>query len=295
MVARDTKVGILGVVLLVGVYVLAQTVGVGIGATFYETRETAYAVEMDGELKAWGRSDTDATPTGACPGAVCPSRPAFVDLDLTVEGLPNVGPDLEYLVYLAEAETAPDLFLGALEPQEGAHTIDVNRTGEDGRSHATVEIRLAAGTQADEGSLLVDEETVGPLQGERPPPMDLATETMAAVQNDGWRCCGDDAGLALTVVGPGPVEGLRHCTWLMAEPVGPDRLTDEGVRLVPAGAPQGPASLAGCASGDHTWAFGLEELEDAQTVLVTIEASSTAPPEHPQGFAMLHTRIQTSK
>lgn len=292
MVARDTVIGIGGVVLLLGIYAVAQTAGLGVGSLNGASREIGYEVDIDGQLKAWGPRGSQAPATGACVEPAC--REPFVDLNLTVTGLPDVGPGLAYLVYLGVEEDSDSLYLGELEPGEEGHRIDVNLTGEDARPYSRLGIVLAPSAEAADFDMLLHVETVGPLEGSRPPPVDLSQATVVEVLNRGWRCCGSsELSIELTVVNPPPAGGITRCAWLGSAPGVGERIAEDGTRIANASPPTSSFEPLACETDELQVALTDEEVTEGDVILVTLEQAERAPPSGPAGFAMIQVDVLT--
>lgn len=290
MVHRDTVIGIGGILLLMGIYAAAQTAGLGVGSLNGASRGVGYEVDMDGQLKAWGPRGPQAPATGACVEPAC--QEPFVDLNLTVTGLPDVGPELTYLVYLGVDEGDDAMYLGELEAAREGHRIDVNLTGQDGRSFTRLEILLAPSGEPPDPGHFLHVETVGPLEGDRPPPVDLSKTTIFEVLNRGWRCCGSsELSIEVTVVNPPPADGITRCAWLGSAPGVGERIGEDGTLIANATPSTSGFEPLACEPEELQVALTDEEVTGGDVLLVTLEQAEGAPPSEPSGFAMLQVDV----
>lgn len=285
--------GIGGVLLLTGIIVLGQTVGLGLVIINHDSRPLAYPVQWDGQLEISSGQGPPAPGTGDCMPPLC--QQPYADLQLRIEGAPKVGPGMHYVVWLGDEDSTDGLFMGALETQGEGYRLEVNRTGTDPRSYTELQVWLSSTPEAGDSQVLVGQQSLGPFEeGNQPETVELASESTYRVFNLGWRCCGSqgEEGLTLSVVQPGLGSGLVHCGWLLAETWGSQGLSKEFDRLVATKAPEEGISAAGCQSGDEpSWTFSREELEGIEQFVVTIEPNASAAREAPSGFALLEDRL----
>lgn len=288
MVAGDTKVALVALVAILGLYAVAQTVGLGLGALGVDPSGVAYEGQVDGQAQLWGQRGTSNPVTGDCMEPAC--REPFVDATLEVDGLPDGG-GLHYVVYLytPEDEIEPDLLrLGELEASGDTHLLDVNRTGVDGRAYETLQVRLSVNADGPVGPVVLERE-VGPLEGERPPPVDLSGPSVLEVWGFGWSCCRTYPTI-LEVQHPSSVEGLTRCAWLADDgPLWHEEIDGE----VKANSGfEGSLTPAGCSTADApSWTFTADRLDGVGAILVTYEVDDGSEPAQPEGFAVFHAHV----
>lgn len=289
MVAGDTKIALVALVALLGLFGVAQTVGLGLGALGVDPSGVAYEGEVDGQAQLWGQRGTSDPVTGECRAPAC--REPFVDVSLEVDGLPDGG-GLHYVAYLytPEDEIEPDLLrLGELEATGDTHRLDVNRTGVDGRAYETLQVRLGANADGPLGPVVLERE-VGPLEGKRPPPVDLSGRSEFEVRGFGWSCCRTYPTI-LEINSPPSFEGLTRCAWLADDgPLWQEETDDGEVQATPGF--QGSFTAQGCSTADApSWTFTADRLDGVGAILVTYEVDDGSEPAEPGGFAAFHARV----
>lgn len=302
MPARDTLIAIALVLAMLAVYGGAQLVGIpGIAGRVSGLRPHPVAYDAAVEGTAVFRGETGMrTPTGDCLDQLC--RPAYSDVTLRVDGLPDVGDDLHYQAYLVrDQDGQPERRkLGELTPDGDAHVLDVNRTGVDGRGWEAIAVVLTASAEPEgEPGPTLHRHVYGPLEEESPPPVNLTYRGLVSVRTP-HRFRIDAGAVTFSLRTPSRYPDLTRCVrWVdgpgVAGPVGTG--ANAGIRIADPAGYEGSFRLQGCSRVQDSWTWNSDRFETADTILVTYEASGGAGADSPApaGWPLVEARVTRTR
>lgn len=298
MAARDTSIAVAVVVAMLAVYGGAQLLGIpGVAGRFVgvDTRFVGYDAQIEGQAEFRGERGTRDQATGFCLDEPC--RAAYSNVTLSVEDLPDAGDELHYLVYLVREEDdgTEHLKLGELEAGGDRRAMSVNRSGVDGRQWASIAVFLTAETDpSGEPGPTLYRHDYGPLEDDAPPPVNVSHEGLVTVQTPyGFRV--DSGSVALRLSQPSRYPGLTRCVWTVDGPgvAGSTRTIDDtAYRVADPSGFEGSFTVEGCSRVQETWSWEGDDLEGADTILVTYEGGGG---QGPRGWPLVHAQVTRTR